>query len=227
MLPLSNAAAVATVLSKIHADPGTIATRSRQMSFLKQVTSKHKFRYYSSIYGHTCHDEESLRSVLVAVMRRYGKAGEDIRLGKAPVDELLERGSEMLDDDYVKAVKKATEDVELELVGEGDGSAENSEIDQEMIDFIEAQTDSDDDYHPTIRARTRSAKKSRRVDDTRHDTGQALNTSYIDSWIEACSPSSSGSHYSTSDDIAHGVIFPSCSSATSAIVVAGSEKRRL
>ncbi|KAK4610714.1 hypothetical protein CLAFUW4_14043 [Fulvia fulva] len=226
MSPPANAAAVAKVLADIDADPGKIASRSQQDSFLKNMTSKYKFRYYSSTYGHTCHDEKSLRSVLVAIMRHHGKDGEDIRPGKSAVDELFERGSGMLDDDYLKAMTEAAEGIELEVDSDSDDSEEESEIDQELIDFIEAQTDSDDEYTPNLAGRTRSANKKRRLSATVQDARQHQKTSLIESWIESCSTENSGRHTSTLNDDQNAGTLGS-SSGTSSIAVAKRRKTGL
>ena len=223
----ANAIAVAKVLTEIDADPGTISNRSQQDSLLKRLTSKYKFRYYSSTYGHTCHDEKSLRSVLVAIMRHHGKDGEDIRPGKTPVDELFERGSEMLWDDYVEAITEAAKDVELEEDSDSEESEEESDIDQELLDFIEAQTDSDNDYAPVMAGRTRGANKRRRLNDTvSADTRQDAKTSYIDSWIEGCSSESLSSHSSVPEPDGHDSSCGSSSSDTSSIVVTRVQTRK-
>lgn len=227
MSPPANAAAIAMVLAKIDTDPGTIATTSQQDSFLKSLTSKYKFRYYSSTYGHTCHDEKSLRSVLTAAVRNHGQAGEDIRPGKTAVDELFERGSKMLEDDYMSAIKDAAEGVKVEVDPDSDEGEEESDIDQKLVDFVEAQSESDDEYLPTATRRTRSTNKRRCVNNPPHVADQPSKATCINSGIEGCSAETSTSNSSTLSDRSHDVSCQSSSSGTSSIIGGRGQKRSL
>lgn len=140
-MPPANAAAIFHILTHIDAHPSSLLTRASQTAFLKDLTRTYKFSYHSSTYGHTTHDEKSLRKVLGNTMRNHPNPEFGVASGNAAVDMLFEIGSEMLDRGYVEEVRRAGEGVVVERRGrEGSDEEESDEEtgvdDEDDEDFV-------------------------------------------------------------------------------------------
>ncbi|KAK4496723.1 hypothetical protein PRZ48_012706 [Zasmidium cellare] len=162
----NTAPTIAHILSHIDSHPGSILTKSQQTTYLKTLTTTHFCPYHSSTFGHTFHNETSLRKALTSIMATYLKLGVDVRPGKTAVDELFERGSEMLDEEYVQGVKSAAQGRVLQKrVVEESESEDHCSDEEHREDWAERpwespSSGSDGDWEPGSK-RTRAARKRR------------------------------------------------------------------
>lgn len=176
--PTSNALALSLILAHIASSPpGSLSSRNQQTAYLNSLTSKHRFAYFSSTYGHTVHDAKSLRAALVAILRNYGQRGSGMEgKGKVDVQEFFEKGREVLERGFVAAVEEAAA-ADLEMEGtEGGGSEGEEEVDidgtGEVVDereerriraILEDSHSSDEEYEPGRERRRRKKGRGRKV----------------------------------------------------------------
>ncbi|KAF2160360.1 hypothetical protein M409DRAFT_60057 [Zasmidium cellare ATCC 36951] len=155
---------IAHILSHIDANPDKILTKDQQTSFLKSLTKTYFCPYHSSTFGHTFHNETSLRKALTSIMASSIRPGVDVRPGKTAVDELFERGSEMLDEEYVEGVRDAAHGKVLvrRLVEESEDTCSDEEHQDDWAERVweEPSSGSDEDWEPGTK-RTRGARKRR------------------------------------------------------------------
>lgn len=156
----NNASTIVHILSHLDANPGKFLTRNAQDEYLKTLTSTYSCFYKSSTFGCTLHNETSLRKALTSIMASYIRPGVDMRPGTRPVDELFERGSEMLDEQYFKGLKETAKGQVFErraVESEDSCSDEEHEEDLAMRRWTEPSSGSDEDWEPGSK-RTRTAR---------------------------------------------------------------------
>lgn len=149
-MPPANAAAISRVLTDIASFPTPILNRSDQQTYLKTLTSTHKFLYHSATYGHTAHDAASLRKVLANTMRHHPNPEFGIAGGNAAVDMLFEFGCEMLEAGYVEEVMRAGTEEVVEMREEEE--EEDSEEEEGMGEIVVGEgSENDEDFVPVKR----------------------------------------------------------------------------
>lgn len=153
----AHALAISLILKHVDANPGTITDKRQQLAFLRHLTSRRRLPYHSSIYGNTRHDEKSLRSVAITIMRKHAVPGLLFRDAQTPVDVLFERGSQVLDDKFVQAVNHAAGMARQDSSTHSSCSSEGDNSDEEIsVEPIDVDDSGDDDYAPPHPRRTRS-----------------------------------------------------------------------
>lgn len=157
-MPPANAAAICQVLTDIANFSSPLSTRSDQQTYLKKLTSTHKFTYYSATYGHTTHDAASLRKVLANTMRYHPNPGFGAAGGNAAVDMLFQHGCEMLEATYLEEVRLAAEKEVVERralyddVDDGETSVEEEGEDMLGLDVrVGESSEHDEDFVPSRR----------------------------------------------------------------------------